>query len=1100
MANQAQNRSRNTRTSADSRFPARNWATVESDPFFLPPDHNVRVADEAPLPFPSAEGQVPPTFSVGDIVAVKASPSSHGVIRRVIDTEPPGTYEVFVDGRDRPFYGLQLALKVDSHPKVIAGSTEEFHARLTAELVSGTTDRSKLSLADAGLDFVPEQINALSTYLRTPDHRFLLSLPTGEGKTVVAGMIIRELMGRSQLPRVLIVCPKPLIAEGKIQNEMGRLGLEFTRPARREFLRCVQEMHAGAEWDPSLARIVVPYSYLDDELLHGAKDGNAGGGLLDLDPAPLFDLVIVDEAHHIRNPHTRQHQAVGFFCRDALAVLYLSASPIQLGDRDLYNILTTLGADPGMDRQGFAGMMEAVPYLSRARREAAAADAGWEPRALKHLEEAEQTAWGQTALVMDPVFSRTKLSLASGVLNDRERLALATDIGTLSPLSGLMCSGSADQRNGLTIRKAATISIEPTPPQRELHDGLVQLYRSLMAKLYGDHHALFHSTTFMQQAASSINAIAPHIGDILGRSLAKLEQQIGTNGVDDGGDLATFETHIRRLVREAEVLGDDDPKLAALLDIVEQKRCANNPKVMIFAHFRHTLAYLFDGLTERGFKVAMVHGVVSDHERVKIKRRFRSQPDDPASVQVLLASDVCSEGLDYEFCDTVVDYDLPWNPMIVEQRIGRIDRRGQRSKTVLVYHLVTPGTIDDEIHGRCVQRISRFEDTVRKGKPVLGTVRSKTGDLAVDAALSDADAQKLNQARRDAHVASVLTTESLRNENFLGIGLPGHEIDAQGSAAGSPWLSPGALENLLRVYLNGQGWAREYDLHGLGVARTIRMSRSLRKRILDELTVPGLPETESLRRWHYWLSGHQDNLRVTFMRSGLVPQGVGILGPEHPLVMQAALWTTRDARTVSIKVRAFHEEIPPGDYPFSVYRWIYRGVGEHVAIVPVCDSDLIQPLLSELLLSGTVESPDVQVNRLPATSGGCEAAHRKLWAEAVQRFKCDSSSMANRLVGTLEASHAARTRILRQRCSQEDITIAARQSYASKIQTLDDDFAQRKEDIDRKGQCADIHFERLVAGTLKITDSLDTGASVSEVGRPMQAIGQSVDVQLRVVA
>ena len=121
-----------------------------------------------------------------------------------------------------------------------------------------------------------------------------------------------------------------------------------------------------------------------------------------------------------------------------------------------------------------------------------------------------------------------------------------------------------------------------------------------------------------------------------------------------------------------------------------------------------------------GFRVGLVHGDVPDEERIDVRRRFQLEPAHPEAIDVLLFSEVGSEGLDYQFCDCIVNYDLPWNPMRIEQRIGRIDRRGQTSEKIRIVNIITPGTVDADIYERCLLRIGIFDREIGASDEILG--------------------------------------------------------------------------------------------------------------------------------------------------------------------------------------------------------------------------------------------------------------------------------------------------------------------------------------------------------------------------------------------
>src|SRR5690606_38599231 len=131
-------------------------------------------------------------------------------------------------------------------------------------------------------------------------------------------------------------------------------------------------------------------------------------------------------------------------------------------------------------------------------------------------------------------------------------------------------------------------------------------------------------------------------------------------------------------------------------------------KVLIFAFFKGTVRYLEQQLLERGVKATRIDGdVKSDPRNPKNDERGRRIRDfeTDSTIKVMLSTEVGSEGLDFQFCHVLVNYDLPWNPMVVEQRIGRIDRFGQESDVVQILNLVVRGTVEDEILSRLYDRI-----------------------------------------------------------------------------------------------------------------------------------------------------------------------------------------------------------------------------------------------------------------------------------------------------------------------------------------------------------------------------------------------------------
>ena len=156
-----------------------------------------------------------------------------------------------------------------------------------------------------------------------------------------------------------------------------------------------------------------------------------------------------------------------------------------------------------------------------------------------------------------------------------------------------------------------------------------------------------------------------------------------------------------------------DAKVEMLAKIINEVWQSGTKKLVVFAVFRRTLKYLAIRLKKLGFNALIIHGQIEN--RAELLHQFKTDPN----IQVLLSSEVGSEGLDMQFCNSMVNYDLPWNPMVVEQRIGRIDRFGQKAKVVNIYNIVVAGSIQEEIYMRLLERIGIFKGTIGDMEAIL---------------------------------------------------------------------------------------------------------------------------------------------------------------------------------------------------------------------------------------------------------------------------------------------------------------------------------------------------------------------------------------------
>ena len=277
-----------------------------------------------------------------------------------------------------------------------------------------------------------------------------------------------------------------------------------------------------------------------------------------------------------------------------------------------------------------------------------------------------------------------------------------------------------------------------TPAQQHLHDELLRIQAEIFSQIHNGVNVKFMMTTIRRKAASCLFGLAPFLEEILNRHLDELSwEEADDTGVPDDEAIIPIQSQIQNLLKAARTLEASDPKLEALRNIIRDKQSLPNNKVMLFSSFRHTLSYLFDHLSKDGFRVGLVHGGTPDDDRVSLRARFEKPKGDADCLDLLLFSEIGCEGLDYQFCDCIVNYDLPWNPMRVEQRIGRIDRNGQKSESVAIVNLITPGTVDADIYERCLVRIGVFNNALGGGEEILGEITREIKNIAENYELSE---------------------------------------------------------------------------------------------------------------------------------------------------------------------------------------------------------------------------------------------------------------------------------------------------------------------------------------------------------------------------
>ena len=1013
-------------------------------------------------------------FEPGQIVYVRADPSQRGAVISVLPGKPENRFKVFLAGETRTYYASQLQAEEAPDDETAFLPCEQFHAYLTALQIRYPGLSTLYSLNAARVDFIPYQFRPVLRFIKSDRPRLLIADGVGVGKTIEAGLILRELQARRDIRSVLIVCPRPLVTERKWINEMKRFEERFTHLDGGTLRYCINEMDLEGIWPEQHQRVIVSYSLFDEVLLYGSgPEGKRKRkkGLLDLDPPPRFDLVIVDEAHHIRNQDTFSHKAVRFFCDHAEAVIFLTATPIQLSSNDLFVLLNALRPDLIIDEESFAHMAEPNPHINQAISLARGQDPEWQTQTSEALDQAAATAWGQAILRHNPNFIRIRSRLSEGDATNQERVQMITDMEAMHTFAGIINRTRRRDIGDFTIRKPETVVVPFTPAQQRLHDELLQVQAEIFSRLHGDVNVKFMMTTIRRQAASCLFGLAPFLEDILNRHLDELswEEADNTAVVPQGETVDTIRSQIQAILESARLLNPDDPKLQALRNTIRNKQKLLNNKVMLFSSFRHTLNYLYRHLSEDSFRVGMIHGGTPDEERVDLRGRFEKPQDDANSLDVLLFSEIGCEGLDYQFCDCIVNYDLPWNPMRVEQRIGRIDRNGQKSESVAIINLITPGTVDADIYERCLLRIGVFNSALGGSEEILGEITREIRDIAENYSLNEEERRAKLQQLADNKIRLIQEQEELeqRQVELFGIRLPEDRMRKEIEDASSFWLSWASIQRVVTLYLQKACGKEQEFILGDKPLKTLRLSQEARSILLRDYQQLPRQSTATYREWENWLKGGNPHLLVTFESDCAAehPEAAFIM-PLHPLVRQAAISFDIEKRVVAT-LKAQSNDVPAGRYEFAIYQWRFHGIKEDLVLQPVASSEVVTPYLGRLL----EKAVDLTVNDSKEADlsswHALDAQHYNLWSDARAKHRQKTRELAEFRRESLSTSHRARIALLEEQLKQAT-NEKIQKMRLSQLAAAEADYARRIQDLDIAIERADIVAEPVAYGAMYV--------------------------------
>ena len=1025
---------------------------------------------------PSEGTNIDNTIKEKSLVYLVSEPDKRGIVYRITDLGTVTKYDVFIDNALQTFYSGQIA-SVEETAGYEWVDLDSVRSHLTAYQINNPSAQNLYSLNTARIDFVPYQFRPALKLIHSDTPRILIADSVGVGKTIEAGLIIKELEARHDLAHVAIICPRPLVAERKWELEMKRFDEEFIPIDGPAFRQAISDTDRDGEWPARFSKIIIPYSIMDSRIYGGNKKNNdLPFGLDDLDPAPHFDLVIVDEAHHIRNGSMDKEKAFAYkctkyFCDHADAVVMLTATPLQTGDDDLFTLLNVLRPDVVIDKKTFSVMSRPNEFISQAARFVRSSAPDWASNALDALTQVPKTQWGQYVISENPLFEDILIRLENDSFTREERVQLISDIESLHSFGTMLNRTRRRDIQDFCVRRSHTISTYFTDYQQTLHDELLNFERTALSTLHNPRSVPFMMSTIKRQAASCIFGLAPHMRDIIERRIQQMNDDPEVDYSDfsfDGTSMDALSSIAKRVLDLADALPEEDPKLDAVLSIIEQKQQFENNKIMVFSTFRHTLFYLKRKLLESGYRVENIDGSVKDEQRYALKARFEKPRTDSDALDILLFTEVGSEGLDYQFCDMMINYDLPWNPMRIEQRIGRIDRRGQRSEAVNIYNIITENTVDADIYYRCLSRIGVFENSIGECEEILGAIASGIEAIAVDSSLTKAERERKLEQIADNEVRKIQEINRLEEEEkeLFGFDLTEFTTSQEIRRAENPWITQKRLQSLVEKYLNARVGNGTYII-GEGSLKNLRLPVAAREMMReDSRNLPG-GRNALKRTWENYLIGRAPNHAITFdPETASSNRDSFFITSMHPLARQAASYFSGSAPSY-LNLLYYSETLPAGTFTFSVYAWKYTGFNTHTRLITVCENETISKELPDILDSAS--------NASGSSGTGfdwdpLEGRQVQMWMAAKDDYRKDIAKTTTFKLESLANTERNRIRTLEQQMN-DSYDEQIRRMRKSELESVTERYQMKVDEIRQTAERADIYSRLLVNGVITVLEA-----------------------------
>ncbi|MHA2290244.1 MAG: DEAD/DEAH box helicase, partial [Promethearchaeota archaeon] len=670
------------------------------------------------------------------------------------------SYEVlFPNGKMGQIFEPEIISKYETTVKNIIASKridppDNFLIKYWANLFySYYTSYQIKCITNSRLSLMPHQINVAHRLSEEYFPRIILADEVGLGKTIEAGIYIKEMMARNLAERILIVVPATLVKQWQFEMQ-NKFNIEFTIYDGKK----IKELKKKGT-DRNADKLRNPFYY--DNLIICSLQFARNRKYIDLLSQISWDIVIFDESHHLRRyliyattgnyRETLNYELARHLSLTTESLLLLSATPLQLHSFELYSLIELIQREAFDNFSDFEHFRKNMPFINLLTANINQIDKlnNFEVkntikllRNLNHVNKSKSDEEILELLKIDDF----KFKLLKKIEKDH----------TLSQFLIRNRKKNVFSDEFINERVVKTILVNPTKQELDLYKE-IRLY---LAKIYNTATSKenigigFIITTLQKLLTSSkhafLKSLERRIEQIERQKTLSIEMDIlreedpeyyeveledefidseitynGENESNNKVEKATLD-----FLNQEKILRDFYNKLSAipydskcqrLVELVEQIYLQNpQEKILIFTQFVDTLLYLKQllGSQNSDYYIETFYGGLDKNEKDEAVERFRTSD----KCSILISTEIGGEGRNFQFARILINYDLPWNPMKLEQRIGRLDRIGQKSKKIYIYNFFLEGTIETDIIFALDKRIHLFEESIGQLEPIIGKI------------------------------------------------------------------------------------------------------------------------------------------------------------------------------------------------------------------------------------------------------------------------------------------------------------------------------------------------------------------------------------------
>ena len=571
-------------------------------------------------------------------------------------------------------------------------------------------------LSISRVDPLPHQLEAIYDYLlKLARVRFLLADDAGAGKTIMAGLLIRELELRGLAERLLVVCPANLAFQWQRElKEKFEAKFEVMKGAD------IREQFGFNQWQEKKRVITSLDLAKRQDILPGLRQAH-------------WDLVIVDEAHRMSaadETHKSLRYKLGELLRDTTDHLLLLTATPHKGDPENFSLfLQLLDADAYADVKSIRQAMDRrrAPFYLRRTKEAM----------VYFPERRPDGTW-----VAEKIFTKRIPHTVEFQIDGLE-FKLYQEVTRFVKQQSTKAAAQGDDP------RARAVGFLMSLYQRRLASSTYAMRHSLQNRARRLEDGLKRAQELARQAPPDLPS-PDEVEEMEEAERERLEEMLEAITLAGNAEQVREEiVELRQLAEQAQAVErtDSEAKLSKLKDLLHQEGFFDHPdkRLLIFTEFKDTLDYLVEKLKDWGFRVGCIHGGMKPGSRDEPgSRLYAEQQFREGAIQILVATEAAGEGINLQCCNILFNYDIPWNPNRLEQRMGRIHRYGQH-KDCLIFNFVTTNTIEGRVLRRLLEKLQEIRDAL-DDDAVFNVVGEVLPSAHVERVLRDYYAGRLGDA------------------------------------------------------------------------------------------------------------------------------------------------------------------------------------------------------------------------------------------------------------------------------------------------------------------------------------------------------------------